>query len=50
MEVDVTVVTDFVPQACKMVAGLIGTRATGSITEVKDTVHPVIGWWMFAKE
>ncbi|KAJ7291748.1 hypothetical protein C8J57DRAFT_1445202 [Mycena rebaudengoi] len=37
-------------QACKMVAGLVGTRATWSTTEVKDTVRPVVGWWMFLKE
>ncbi|KAJ7291603.1 hypothetical protein C8J57DRAFT_1587994 [Mycena rebaudengoi] len=47
-EVDVTVVSDFEATACKMVAGLVGTRATG--TAVKDTVRPVIGWWMFVKE
>jgi hypothetical protein len=38
---------------CVMVAGVIGTRATSesdSSTAVKDTVRPVLGWWLFNKK
>ncbi|KAJ7758327.1 hypothetical protein B0H16DRAFT_1370536 [Mycena metata] len=51
-EVDVMLYTDMgEDQECSMTAGAIGMQAcSGKPTGQKDTVRPVIGWWLFDKK
>jgi hypothetical protein len=34
---------------CMMTAGLFGMEISGDVEGQRDTVRPVLGWWIFEK-
>jgi hypothetical protein len=47
--VDVNLVIAGKSYPCAMVAGVIGMRAEEAQSDNRDSLRPVVGWWMYDK-